>query len=102
MKYTAWESLCVHYCWTYGLNGSDLFGADEERSCYRRRGPGPRAAQYPSLLVATTLPFLLLASQRVTDLPIDWIARCLQLDEWDALESLTEAEERLRTDAAFA
>lgn len=104
MKYTAWESLCVHYCLTYGVDGKHLFEADKQSAagCSRRRGPGRPPRKYPTTLIAATLPFLLLASQRLTELPIDWIAGCLKLDEWDALEALADAEKRLNTDQLFA
>lgn len=102
MKLTAWESLCVHYCKTFGISGADLFGADtESKRCYRPRRGRPRSA-YPALMVSATLPFLLLASQRLTEMPIDKIAQCLKLDEWDMLEVAATAESRLATDPEFA
>ncbi len=103
MNTTAFESLVAHYCVTYGVNGTELFGADKKSGKgFRRRGPGPRARLFPSMLLASTLPFLLLASQRVTDLPVDWVAKCLKLDEWDALEKIAETERRLAEDQGFA
>lgn len=103
MKRTAWEALCAHYCKTYGIAGVDLFGADAQaRKCYRARGPGRPALRYPGLIVSQTLPFLLLASQRVTHMTIDQVAKCLQLDEWETLEAAAIAESRLATDPDFA
>lgn len=102
MKHTAWESLCSHYCKTFAISGVDLFGADSQsKACYRARRGRPRSA-YPALMVSATLPFLLLASQRCTDLTIDQVAECLQLDEWDTLEAAATAESRLATDPVFA
>lgn len=98
----AWESLCSHYCKTFGISGVDLFGADSQsRACYRGRRGRPRSA-YPALMVSATLPFLLLASQRVTEMSIDQVADFLQLDEWDMLEATAAAESRLAIDSVFA
>lgn len=103
MKTAAFEALVQHYCNTYQVNGKELLGADKaSRSCFRRSGPGPKARQFPSVMVASTLPFLLLASQRLTDLPIDWVAKCLKLSEWDALEKILDTEKRLAEDQDFS
>jgi DNA-directed RNA polymerase specialized sigma24 family protein len=48
------------------------------------------------------LAFLLLASQRRTEKPIDEIAARLEMDEWELLAALRAAEIRLLRNGAFA
>jgi hypothetical protein len=102
---TAFSDLCVGYCRVFGLTFDDIFLADaRSANCRRRLGPGRPSnhSRYPSLIVSRTLAFLLLASQRRTELTIDTIAKVLGLDEWDTLQMTTEAESRLATDSDFA
>ena len=83
-----WARLCRYFCRRYKVNESDLRQVDRPT--------------LGSLMVADWFPFLLLASQRRTSLEIDAVARLLDLDEWEALQTARGLELRLKRDTKFA
>lgn len=104
-RVTAWDKLTTHVCNSFGLLADDLTGTDRvSRGAWRAIGPGAPSKQtrFPVLFARAAAPMYLLASQRVTGLTVESVAKLLQVDELDAVVALIAAEHRLASDAEFA